>query len=101
GHGTTAQPHFEMALRARDVAGGDASAPPSLHIIEESYFAEIIDPATGASVADGATGELVLTPLGARRARCSAPAPATSSGAPMHPASCSPAASSGAATTWW
>ena len=68
GHGTTAQPHFEVALRARDVAGEDAGAPrdgaPALHIIEESYFAEIIDPATGAPVADGATGELVLTPLG-------------------------------------
>jgi phenylacetate-CoA ligase len=38
--------------------------PDTLHIIEESYFAEIIDPATGAPVADGATGELVLTPLG-------------------------------------
>jgi phenylacetate-CoA ligase len=68
GHDTTAQPHFEMALRARDVAGEDASAPlggaPSLHIIEESYFAEIIEPDSGAPVADGATGELVLTPLG-------------------------------------
>lgn len=36
----------------------------ALHIIEESYFAEIIDSATGAPVADGTTGELVLTPLG-------------------------------------
>ena len=36
----------------------------ALHIIEESYFAEIIDPKTGAPVADGATGELILTPLG-------------------------------------
>jgi phenylacetate-CoA ligase len=36
----------------------------ALHIIEESYFAEIIDPKTGAPVANGATGELVLTPLG-------------------------------------
>ncbi|MEO6741282.1 MAG: hypothetical protein ABIP20_13610, partial [Chthoniobacteraceae bacterium] len=64
GHGTTALPHFEMALRARDVAAGDGGAPPSLHIIEESYFAEIIDPKSGAAVADGETGELVLTPLG-------------------------------------
>jgi len=68
GHNATAQPHFEVALRAREVAGGDASAPlggaPSLHIIEESYFAEIIDPKSGAAVADGETGELVLTPLG-------------------------------------
>jgi len=42
-------------------AEGESDA---LHIIEESYFAEIIDPATNAPVADGATGELVLTPLG-------------------------------------
>ena len=36
----------------------------ALHIIEESYFAEIIEPKTGAPAADGTTGELVLTPLG-------------------------------------
>ena len=36
----------------------------ALHIIEESYFAEIIEPKAGAPVADGTTGELVLTPLG-------------------------------------
>ena len=68
GHDTTAQPHFEMALRARDVAGEDAGGPlggaPSLHIIEESYFAEIVDAKSGALVPRGETGELVLTPLG-------------------------------------
>ena len=68
GHDTTAQPHFEVALRAREVAGEDASAPlggaPSLHIIEESYFAEIVDPKTGAPMPRGENGELVLTPLG-------------------------------------
>ncbi len=36
--------------------------PETLHIIERSYFAEIVDPATGAPVT--ATGELVLTTLG-------------------------------------
>ncbi len=35
-----------------------------LHIIESSYFVECIDPATTRPVADGETGELVLTPLG-------------------------------------
>ena len=36
----------------------------ALHIIEESYFAEVIDPVTLAPLPDGELGELVLTPLG-------------------------------------
>ncbi|MEX2214472.1 MAG: AMP-binding protein [Phycisphaeraceae bacterium] len=36
----------------------------ALHIIESSYFAEVIDPATGSPVEKGGTGELVLTTLG-------------------------------------
>ena len=36
----------------------------SLHLIEESYFAEVIDPHTLAPTPDGEIGELVLTPLG-------------------------------------
>ena len=36
----------------------------ALHIIEESYFAEVIDPVTLARLPDGELGELVLTPLG-------------------------------------
>jgi phenylacetate-CoA ligase len=35
-----------------------------LHIIEESYIAEIIDPETGLEAARGSLGELVLTNLG-------------------------------------
>ena len=35
-----------------------------LHIIEESYFCEIVEPASGERVPDGEVGELVLTPLG-------------------------------------
>jgi phenylacetate-CoA ligase len=35
-----------------------------LHIIEESYFAEIVQPETGEAVAAGEVGELVLTTLG-------------------------------------
>ena len=35
-----------------------------LHIIEDSYFAEIVDPQTGAAVPAGQIGELVLTTLG-------------------------------------
>jgi phenylacetate-CoA ligase len=35
-----------------------------LHVLENSYIAEIIEPGTGKAVAAGATGELVLTNLG-------------------------------------
>lgn len=39
--------------------------PMTLHVLESHYFAEIIDPATGAPIDDGRReGELVLTPLG-------------------------------------
>ena len=35
-----------------------------LHVIEDSYFAEIVDPASGVAVPAGQIGELVLTTLG-------------------------------------
>jgi phenylacetate-CoA ligase len=35
-----------------------------LQIIEESYFAEVVDPQSGSAVKDGEAGELVLTTLG-------------------------------------
>ncbi len=35
-----------------------------LYVIEEAYFAEIVEPESGAAVRDGAPGELVLTTLG-------------------------------------
>jgi len=38
--------------------------PGSLHIIESSYYTEVIEPATGAPVEPYGTGELVLTTLG-------------------------------------
>ena len=38
--------------------------PCVLHVIETSYIAEIIDPATGAQLHTGESGELVLTTLG-------------------------------------
>ena len=38
--------------------------PGVLHVIETSYLAEIIDLTTGREVAEGGTGELVLTTLG-------------------------------------
>ena len=38
--------------------------PGVLHILEESFLAEVLDPATGRPVAPGEVGELVLTTLG-------------------------------------
>ncbi|MEM1058926.1 MAG: AMP-binding protein [Verrucomicrobiota bacterium] len=38
--------------------------PRWLRVMQERYFAEILDPETGQPVADGQVGELVLTPLG-------------------------------------
>jgi phenylacetate-CoA ligase len=40
------------------------ATPCRLHVIERGYLAEIIDPSSTQPVADGATGELVLTTLG-------------------------------------
>ncbi len=37
--------------------------PGRLHVIEESFLPEVVDPASGLPVADGETGELVLTTL--------------------------------------
>lgn len=39
-------------------------APGGLHVNEGEFIAEVVDPATGTAVADGVTGELVLTNLG-------------------------------------
>jgi phenylacetate-CoA ligase len=39
-------------------------APGFLHLNEEEYICEVVDPATGAARADGETGELVVTNLG-------------------------------------
>ncbi len=38
--------------------------PGVLHVIETSYLAEVIDPATGRAAEEGSAGELVLTTLG-------------------------------------
>jgi phenylacetate-CoA ligase len=40
------------------------SRPGVLHVMEESHFAEIIDPSSGGATRRGQAGELVLTPLG-------------------------------------
>ena len=46
------------------VSYGCPARPGVLHVIESAYIAEVIEPGSGRSVPDGATGELVLTPLG-------------------------------------
>jgi phenylacetate-CoA ligase len=46
------------------VSYGCPKCPGVLHVIEESYIAEIIDPDTGEPAVTGAVGELVLTNLG-------------------------------------
>jgi len=40
--------------------------PAGLHVLEDDYVAEVIDPGSGEPVAPGQTGELVLTNLGRR-----------------------------------
>ena len=40
------------------------AAPGFLHVNEREFIAEVVDPATGAPVADGTRGELVITNLG-------------------------------------
>jgi len=46
------------------VSYGCPKRPDVLHVIGESYIAEVIDPATGRAVPRGTAGELVLTNLG-------------------------------------
>jgi len=42
---------------------GECEERAGMHILEDIYLPEIIDPANGEVLPDGATGELVLTPL--------------------------------------
>lgn len=46
------------------VTYGCPKRPCVLHVIEDSYIAEVIDPTTGEAIPRGVTGELVLTNLG-------------------------------------
>ncbi|MDW7738817.1 MAG: phenylacetate--CoA ligase [Bacillota bacterium] len=43
---------------------GECSERAGMHILEDIYYPEIIDPISGNVLKDGETGELVLTPLG-------------------------------------
>ena len=42
---------------------GECTEIAGMHILEDIYYPEIIDPKSGKVLPDGATGELVLTPL--------------------------------------
>jgi phenylacetate-CoA ligase len=63
----------ESGIRAYDIyglseiigpgVGAECSAQDGLHLFEDHFFPEIIDPATGDVLPDGAEGELVLTTL--------------------------------------
>lgn len=63
----------ELAIRTYDIIGMtetggpglgiDCAARAGIHVWEDHYWAEIVDPATGAPVPDGAEGELVLSTL--------------------------------------
>ncbi len=55
--------HYGMT-EVGPVAFQGADAEGVLRVIEESYFAEVIEPQSGAAVAPGEVGELVLTTLG-------------------------------------
>ncbi len=59
--------HYGMT-EVGPVAFQTPEQPGLLHIVEDSYLAEIVHPGSGAPVESGALGELVLTTLG--RAAC-------------------------------
>lgn len=62
-HGAQVLDHYGMT-EVGPVAYQTPARADLLHIIEDSYFAEIIRPETGEAVAPGEVGELVLTTLG-------------------------------------
>ena len=62
-HGAQVFDHYGMT-EVGPVAYQTTGQPDLLHILEDSYFAEIVLPETGEPVPDGEVGELVLTTLG-------------------------------------
>ena len=62
-HGAQVLDHYGMT-EIGPTAYQTSERSDLLHIIEDSYFAEIIRPETGEAVAPGEVGELVLTTLG-------------------------------------
>jgi phenylacetate-CoA ligase len=62
-HGARVVDHHGMT-EIGPVSYGCPRRPDVLHIMEDSYIAEVIDPESGSPVPRGVTGELVLTNLG-------------------------------------
>jgi phenylacetate-CoA ligase len=62
-HGARVIDHHGMT-EIGPVSYGCPECPGVLHVIEDSYIAEVIDPVTGQPLPRGSTGELVLTNLG-------------------------------------
>jgi len=62
-HGAEVLDHYGMT-EVGPVAFQNSGEPDVLHILEDSYFAEIVEPESGVAVPAGQVGELVLTTLG-------------------------------------
>jgi phenylacetate-CoA ligase len=84
-----------LGLRALDIYGlsevigpGVAAecleAADGLHVNEDHFLVEAVDPATGAPVPDGTLGELVFSTMTRRRCRCCGTGPGTLRAAPGH-----------------
>lgn len=61
--GATVFDHYGMT-EVGPVAYQTAERPDLLHVLEDSYFAEIVQPGSSGATAPGEIGELVLTTLG-------------------------------------
>jgi phenylacetate-CoA ligase len=62
-HGAQVLDHYGMT-EVGPVACQTPERPDLLHILEDSYYAEIVDPESGEAIAPGNVGDLVLTTLG-------------------------------------
>lgn len=62
-NGATVVDHYGMT-EVGPVAYEDSTRTGVLRVIEDSYYAEVIEPGGSTRIPEGGTGELVLTPLG-------------------------------------
>ena len=69
------------------VAAECLEARDGLHVQEDHFLVEVVDPESGEPLPEGEEGELVFTTLARRRCRCSATARATSARSPASRAS--------------
>ncbi len=61
--GITALDYYDLAVLGGPGLAGECPAKQGLHVTEDQFLVEIIDPATGKRVPDGTQGELVVTTL--------------------------------------